>query len=55
MLGLMVGDALGAAFEGFPADEIKEIAMRTWNSARVEDYIPAVHMATYVSAGEPGL
>ena len=55
MLGLMVGDALGAAFEGFPADEIKEIAMRTWNSARVEGYIPAVHMATYVSAGEPGL
>ena len=54
MLGLMCGDALGAGVEGWPPDEIEKLAKGRWNSQLVEDYIDAVHMASHVSAGEPG-
>eukprot|EP00927_Polykrikos_kofoidii_P055000 TRINITY_DN49317_c0_g1_i1.p1 TRINITY_DN49317_c0_g1~~TRINITY_DN49317_c0_g1_i1.p1 ORF type:complete len:396 (+),score=79.86 TRINITY_DN49317_c0_g1_i1:67-1254(+) len=53
MLGLMIGDALGAAVEGFPTGEIRRLAQATWGSNLIEGYIPAVHMGTFVSAGEP--
>ena len=54
VLGLMVGDALGAGVEGWPADEIEKLCQERWQSNFVEGYFPAVHMATHVSAGEPG-
>eukprot|EP00929_Paragymnodinium_shiwhaense_P108104 TRINITY_DN74431_c0_g1_i1.p1 TRINITY_DN74431_c0_g1~~TRINITY_DN74431_c0_g1_i1.p1 ORF type:complete len:425 (-),score=51.96 TRINITY_DN74431_c0_g1_i1:412-1608(-) len=54
MLGLMVGDALGAAVEGWPQPEIRALAQKTFGSNLIEDYISAVPMGTYVSAGEPG-
>lgn len=54
VLGLMVGDALGAGVEGWPADEIEKLCQERWQSNFVEAYFPAVHMATHVSAGEPG-
>jgi ADP-ribosylglycohydrolase len=54
MLGIFIGDALGAGVEGWPADEIENFAQERWKSPLVEDMFPAVHMATHVSAGEPG-
>lgn len=54
MLGQMIGDALGAGVEGWPADEIESLALERWQSHFVLDFFPAVHMATYVSAGQPG-
>merc|ERR1719482_820220 len=54
MLGLMVGDALGAGVEGWPAEEIEALAQERWQSRLVEDFFPAVHMASFVSAGQPG-
>ena len=54
VLGLMVGDALGAGVEGWRADEIEKLCQERWQSSFVEGYFPAVHMATHVSAGEPG-
>lgn len=54
MLGLMVGDALGAAVEGFPREEIRDIAQDRWGCNTIEGFIAAVHMGTYVPAGEPG-
>ena len=54
MLGGFIGDALGAGVEGWPADEIEKFAFERWQSPLVEDFFPAVHMATHVSAGEPG-
>ena len=50
----MIGDALGAAVEGWPPAEISGLARERWGSELVEDFVLAVHMATYVSAGEPG-
>mmetsp|Transcript_117965 Transcript_117965/g.334536 ORF Transcript_117965/g.334536 Transcript_117965/m.334536 type:complete len:371 (+) Transcript_117965:3-1115(+) len=54
MLGLMAGDALGAAFEGFPQEEIRSIARRTWGGDLVEGFISAVPMGTFVPDKEPG-
>ena len=54
ILGVFIGDALGAGVEGWPADEIEKFASERWQSPLVEDFFPAVHMATHVSAGEPG-
>eukprot|EP00930_Biecheleria_cincta_P095616 TRINITY_DN87560_c0_g1_i1.p1 TRINITY_DN87560_c0_g1~~TRINITY_DN87560_c0_g1_i1.p1 ORF type:complete len:402 (-),score=51.24 TRINITY_DN87560_c0_g1_i1:73-1221(-) len=54
ILGLMIGDALGAAVEGFPQKEIRELAQLTWKSNCIEDFLQAVHMGTYVPDGEPG-
>lgn len=55
MLGLMVGDALGAAVEGFPQEEIRRLAKQKWGTTTVEGFLPAVHMGTFVPvAGELG-
>jgi len=48
MLGLMIGDALGAAVEGWPQQEIRELAKKTWGKEFIQDYILAVPMGTYV-------
>jgi len=32
MLGLMVGDALGAGVEGFSTSEIRKLAQQKWQS-----------------------
>lgn len=50
----MVGDALGAGVEGWPTSEIRELAEEKWQSKFVQGFFPAVHMGTYVHAGEPG-
>lgn len=54
MLGLMVGDALGAAVEGFPPNEIRNLARDRWGCDVVQGYVLAVPMGTFVPAGEPG-
>lgn len=54
MMGLMAGDALGASVEGWPQEEIRKLAQSRWNSNLIQDFIPAVHMGTFVPAGEPG-
>lgn len=54
MLGLMVGDALGAGVEGFSTSEIQKLAQQKWQSQFVQGFFPAVHMGTFVPAGEPG-
>lgn len=54
MLGLMVGDALGAAVEGFSRDEIRELAQETWGTDFIQDYISAVPMGTFVPGQESG-
>lgn len=54
MLGLMVGDALGAAVEGFPRAEIRALAQKTWGCNTIEGFIPAVHMGTFVPDSDPG-
>lgn len=54
MLGLMSGDALGASVEGWPQSEIRSLSQLKWGTDLVQGFIPAVHMGTYVPAGEPG-
>ena len=54
ILGHMIADALGAAIEGFPPSEIRALAQKMWGSNYIQNYIPAVHMGTFVPAGEPG-
>lgn len=54
LLGLMVGDALGAGVEGWPSSEIKAFAQARWKQDLVCEYFPAVHMGTYVRGKEPG-
>lgn len=54
MLGLMLGDALGAAFEGFPPSEIRALAKQTWGAELVQGFLEAVHMGTFVPGHEPG-
>jgi hypothetical protein len=55
ILGLMAGDALGAAVEGWPADEIRRFAeTQGWVDGLVQDFVEAVHMGTYVAGSEPG-
>jgi poly(ADP-ribose) glycohydrolase ARH3 len=54
MLGVFIGDALGAGVEGWPAEEIEKFAQERWQSPLVQNFFPAVHMATHVSAGQPG-
>lgn len=52
LLGLMVGDALGAGVEGFPTSEIRSLAEQKWQSKFVQGFFPAVHMGSFVPAGE---
>lgn len=49
MLGLMIGDALGAAVEGWPQKEIRSLAQMTWGADFIQDYILAVPMGTFVA------
>ena len=49
MLGLMVGDALGAAFEGLSRDRVRKLAEQEWGTPLVQGFVRAVHMGTYVS------
>lgn len=49
MLGLMIGDALGAAVEGWPQEEIRRLAQMTWGADFIQDYILAVPMGTFVA------
>eukprot|EP00928_Gymnodinium_smaydae_P089395 TRINITY_DN73368_c0_g1_i1.p1 TRINITY_DN73368_c0_g1~~TRINITY_DN73368_c0_g1_i1.p1 ORF type:complete len:415 (-),score=43.28 TRINITY_DN73368_c0_g1_i1:106-1221(-) len=49
----MVGDALGAAVEGWERQEIRRLAQKTWGTDTVEDFIAAVPMGTFVSGAEP--
>jgi ADP-ribosylglycohydrolase len=51
----MVGDALGAAVEGWPQSEIRALAQHTWRSEYIEGFVEAVPMGTFVPAGEPGI
>lgn len=55
MLGLMIGDALGAGVEGWPSEDIEKLSHERWGTSLVQDFFSAVHMASYVSAGEPGM
>jgi len=56
MLGLMVGDALGAAVEGCDRKEIRRLSKLTWGAGTqfVQDYVRAVPMGTFVAGPEPG-
>lgn len=54
MLGLMVGDALGAAVEGWDRTTIRELAQTMWGKDLIQDYISAVPMGTFVPGKEPG-
>lgn len=51
LLGLMVGDALGASVEGWPPEEIIRYMMETTGQPLVKEYIPAIHMGTVVTKG----
>mmetsp|Transcript_118150 Transcript_118150/g.229701 ORF Transcript_118150/g.229701 Transcript_118150/m.229701 type:complete len:419 (-) Transcript_118150:222-1478(-) len=53
MLGLMVGDALGAAVEGFDRTDIRSLAQKTWGTDLIQDFLPAVPMGTFVAGREP--
>lgn len=53
IMGLLCGDALGAAVEGFPPDEIRRIAQSHWKGNLFQDFILAVPMGTFVPAGSP--
>ena len=55
LLGQMVGDALGAAVEGHPQEEIRSISRRTWGTDLVQGFLEAVPMGTFCHAGEPGM
>ena len=49
ILGGMCGDVLGAAVEGWPANQIKRLAeKRGWADGLIHDFIEAVHMGSYV-------
>ncbi|CAE7316565.1 Tbl3 [Symbiodinium sp. CCMP2456] len=52
MLGIMVGDALGAAFEGYSQERIRKLAQGEWRTPLVQGFIRAVHMGTYISTGK---
>eukprot|EP00966_Prymnesium_polylepis_P317879 7343218-Prymnesium_polylepis.1 len=54
LLGVMIGDALGAGVEGWPPGDIEALARELWGSSLIQAFFPAVHMASYVSAGQPG-
>ncbi|CAE7234328.1 ADPRS [Symbiodinium pilosum] len=49
MLGIMVGDALGAAVEGLSRELVRRFAQGEWQTPLVQDFVRAVHMGTYVS------
>ena len=56
VLGLMCGDALGAAVEGFDRHEILKVAQEHCNGdAELRDFIPAVHMGSFVANPDPDL
>lgn len=52
MLGILIGDALGAAVEGFPPAEIAELASSNGCNTPagghplLDRYLPAIHMGT---------
>ena len=52
MLGIMVGDALGAAFEGYSQERIRKLAHGEWQTPLVQGFVRAVHMGTYISPGQ---
>lgn len=43
ILGLMVGDALGASVEGWTPEDISTLAQERWGSPLIRDFIDAVH------------
>lgn len=53
-MGLMLGDALGMAFEGQDRAVIRKFSQERWGHELVQDFVPAVPMGTFVPAGEPG-
>ena len=55
LLGQMVGDALGAAVEGYSQEEIRSLSRQTWGTDLVQGFVEAVPMGTFVQAGEPGM
>lgn len=55
LLGQMVGDALGAAVEGYPQEEIRSLSRRTWGTDLVQGFLEAVPMGTFVPGSEPGM
>ena len=55
LLGQMVGDALGAAVEGYSQEEIRSLSRRTWGTDLVQGFLEAVPMGTFCHAGEPGM
>mmetsp|Transcript_44271 Transcript_44271/g.90369 ORF Transcript_44271/g.90369 Transcript_44271/m.90369 type:complete len:387 (+) Transcript_44271:235-1395(+) len=52
-LGHMVGDALGAAVEGWPTEAIRELARERCGGPLLDKFILAVPMGTFVPANEP--
>ena len=54
VLGLMIGDALGAGVEGWPPSEIEALAKTLFRSDTIDGFFAAVPMGTFVSAGQPG-
>ncbi|KAL5518287.1 hypothetical protein EMCRGX_G003992 [Ephydatia muelleri] len=54
-LGHMVGDALGAAFEGLGQSDVRSLARFTWGSDLVQDHLLAVPMGTFTAGDEPGV
>ncbi len=53
LLGLLVGDALGASAEGFTAENVAEIAASLPSYQHgyypfLRQYIPAIHMGTVI-------
>lgn len=54
VLGHMIGDALGAAVEGFQQCEIRQFAQSVWSTDLIQDHVLAIPMGTFVSAGQPG-
>jgi hypothetical protein len=54
-LGLLVGDALGTAVEGFPPSEISSLAQSVHpNCQFITDYIPAIQMGSVTPLGNIG-
>ena len=51
MLGLLVGDALGVPVEGFPPQEVAEVAQSATGSPFLTSFIPAIQMGSVVTDG----
>lgn len=48
MLGIMVGDALGACVEGFSPSEISAVAYEKCGGPFINKYIAAIHMGAVI-------